>query len=165
MDFRSVDPHINESEIITSDPGVTAMARAEAKALAVAAREGEAVVVAADTVVVLEQEILDKARDPDQVRKMLERLSGKEHRVITAVAVCFPGFTDALVEVDVATVSFRELTEEEIEWYVGTGEGEGKAGGYAVQGLGGTLVNTLDGDRETVIGLPSSLLSKMLEGT
>ena len=164
MDFRSVDPHIDEMEIHTSDPGTTAMARAEAKALAVAAREREAVVVAADTVVALGKDILDKAKDADEVRKMLKRLSGKEHRVITAIAVCFPGFTDAIVGTDVATVSFRDLTKEEIEWYVGTGEGEGKAGGYAVQGLGGTLVATLDGDRETVIGLPSSLLSRMLEG-
>lgn len=165
MDFRTVDPHIEESEILTPDPGTTAMARAEAKALAVAAREPGSMVIAADTVVALEMEILDKADDADEVRKMLGRLSGKEHRVITAIAVCFPGFTDAIVETDVATVSFRELTEDEIDWYVGTGEGVGKAGGYAVQGLGGTLVATLDGDRETVIGLPSSLLSRMLEGT
>ncbi|NIP34627.1 MAG: septum formation protein Maf, partial [Thermoplasmata archaeon] len=63
-----------------------------------------------------------------------------------------------------ATVTFRELSEDEIEWYVGTGEGEGKAGGYAVQGLGSKLVGSLEGDRETVIGLPTTLLSRMLEG-
>ena len=165
LKFRSVDPAMDESTIITPDPGTTAMARAEAKALTVAARHREAVVVAADTVVVLEGDILDKAGDERDVRRMLKRLSGKEHKVITAVAVCFPGFTDAMVEVDVADVSFRELTDKEIEWYVGTGEGEGKAGGYAAQGMGGTLIATLDGDRETVIGLPSTLLQKMLEGS
>ena len=165
LPFRTVDPNVDEATVYTPDPRTTAMARAEAKALTVAARERGSVVVAADTVVLLEGEILDKARDEADVRKMLERLSGKEHQVLTAVAVCFPGFADAMVEVDEVTVTFRELTEKEVDWYVGTGEGEGKAGGYAVQGMGGMLVDTLDGDRETVIGLPTSLLSKMLEGS
>lgn len=165
LDFRSVDPNVNEASVFTPDPRTTAMARAEAKALTVAAREPKAVVVAADTVVELDGQILDKAKHEMDVKRMLTKLSGKEHHVITAVAVCYPGFTDAMVEVDVADVSFRELTDKEIEWYVGTGEGEGKAGGYAAQGMGGTLIETLDGDRETVIGLPSSLLHKMLEGS
>ena len=164
LKFRSVDPAMNESTIITPDPGTTAMARAEAKALTVAARHREAVVVAADTVVVLEGDILDKAGDERDVRRMLERLSGKEHKVITAVAICFPGFTDAIVETDETHVSFRDLSEKEIDWYAGTGEGEGKAGGYAVQGLGGTLIATMDGDRDNVIGLPVTLVEKMLEG-
>ncbi len=87
LEFRSVDPAVNESTIITPDPGTTAMARAEAKALTVAARHREAVVVAADTVVVMEGDILDKAGDERDVRRMLERLSGKEQKVITAVAI------------------------------------------------------------------------------
>jgi len=165
LDFRSVDPNVDEATVFTPDPLTTAMARAEAKALKVAAREPEAVVIAADTVVELEGKMIDKAKHDMDVKRMLKRLSGKEHKVITAVAVCYPGFSDAMVEVDVAKVSFRDLTEKEIEWYAGTGEGEGKAGGYAIQGLGGTLIATLDGDRETVIGLPSALLTKMLEGS
>ena len=164
MEFSSVDPGVNESTIITPDPGTTAMARAEAKALTVAARHREAVVVAADTVVVIEGDILDKAGDERDVRRMLKRLSGKEHKVITAVAICFPGFTDAIVGTDETHVSFRDLSEKEIDWYAGTGEGEGKAGGYAVQGLGGTLIAKMDGDRDTVIGLPVTLMEKMLEG-
>ncbi len=65
---------------------------------------------------------------------------------------------------DYANVTFRELSEDEIDWYVDTGEGEGKAGGYAVQGMGVKLLESLEGDRETVIGLPTTLLSRMLEG-
>jgi septum formation protein len=164
VDFRTVDPMVNEASVYTSDPRTTAMARAEAKALTVAAQSKDAMVVAADTVVVLDGEVLDKASDGTDVRKMLTQLSGKEHQVMTAVAVCYPGFTDALVEVDIAEVTFRQLSEKEIDWYVSTGEGEGKAGGYAVQGMGGQLIEAVDGDRETVIGLPSSLLTKMLEG-
>jgi len=165
LEFRSVDPNVDEASVYTPDPRTMAMARAEAKALTVAAREPRALVVAADTVVVLDGEVLDKAADEDDVRRMLGRLSGREHLVMTAVAVAYPGMDDAMVEVEEATVSFRELTEDEIDWYAGTGEGVGKAGGYAVQGLGGTLVETLDGDRETVIGLPTSRLSRMLEGS
>lgn len=162
--FRTVDPNVDEDQVYSPDPRTMAMARAEAKALRVAALEPGSLVVAADTVVVLEGEVLDKASDVGDVVKMLGKLSGKEHQVITAVAVCYPGFQDAMVETDVADVTFRQLTDDEIEWYAGTGEGEGKAGGYAVQGLGGSLVETLDGDRETVIGLPSFLLERMLEG-
>ena len=61
-------------------------------------------------------------------------------------------------------MTFRELNEEEVEWYVGTGEGVGKAGGYAAQGTGGMLIAQLDGDRETVIGLSTSMIRRMLEG-
>jgi septum formation protein len=163
--FRTVDPNVDENSVFAPDPRTAAMARAEAKALSVAARERDSVVVAADTVVVLDGEVLDKAGDENEVRMMLERLSGKEHQVMTAVAVCYPGLLDALVEVAEATVEFRELSDEEIESYAATGEGVGKAGGYAVQGLGGSLVATLEGDQETVIGLPSRLLERMLEGT
>ncbi len=162
--FRTVDPGIDERVIVGPDPGVTAMSRAEAKALAVAAREPASVVLAADTVVVLDGRIMDKASDEAEVRRMLEALSGKEHQVITAIALCFPGFKDANVLTDVAKVTFRELSEDEIEWYASTGEGVGKAGGYAVQGLGGMLVAVLDGDRETVIGLSTSQVRGMLEG-
>lgn len=163
LDFLTMDPRINEREIVGPDPEVTCMARAEAKALSVAARRPDATIIAADTVVVLDGRILDKAGSDKEVRSMLERLSGKQHMVITAIALCMPGFKDANVLTDKAQVTFRELTEEEVEWYVGTGEGVGKAGGYAAQGNGGMLIALLDGDRETVIGLSTSMIKRMLE--
>lgn len=164
LTFRTVDPGIDEQEVADSDPATTAMARAEAKALAVAAVEKDAIVLAADTVVTIDEETLDKAADDDEVRYMLQRLSGKTHTVHTALALCFPGFEDAYVVMDTASVTFRELAEDEVEWYVGTGEGVGKAGGYAVQGNGQRLVEELEGDVETVIGLPTALVRSMLEG-
>jgi septum formation protein len=163
LEFRSIDPLLDEASVYSPDPRAMAMARAEAKALTVAARERGSMVVAADTVVVLDGQVLDKAAHEGDVRRMLAQLSGKEHVVMTAVAVSFPGISDANVEVDMAKVTFRELSDEEVDWYAGTGEGEGKAGGYAVQGLGGKLVEALEGDRETVVGLPTSLLARMLE--
>jgi septum formation protein len=164
LEFTTIDPQVNEAVIVTPDPEATSMARAEAKALAGASMRPDDVVVAADTVVVLEGRILDKAVDGDEVRKMLGLLSGKEHHVITSIAVCFPGIGDALVRTDVAAVTFKELDDAAVEWYVGTGEGVGKAGGYAVQGMGGMLVETLEGDKDTVIGLPTTLLSSILKG-
>jgi len=163
LGFRTLDPHVDEGSIVTTDPATTAMARAEAKALAASASEPDAMVVAADTVVDLEGEILDKAADEADVAQMLSRLSGREHRVITAVAVRYPGIDDALVQVDVATLTFRELEEGEIEAYAGTGEGVGKAGGYAYQGRGQWLVEEMDGDPETVIGLPTRVVARMIE--
>ena len=163
LDFLTMDPRINEGEIVGPDPEVTCMARAEAKALSVAAKRPDATIIAADTVVVLDGKILDKATTDKEVRSMLERLSGKEHLVITAIALCMPGFKDANVLTDKVHVTFRELTEEEVDWYVGTGEGVGKAGGYAAQGNGGMLIAQLDGDRETVIGLSTSMIKRMLE--
>jgi septum formation protein len=163
LEFRIVDPAVDEATVFTSEPRSTAMARAEVKALTVSARNKDAVVIAADTVVVLEGQILNKAKHETDVRNMLRRLSGKEHQVMTAVAICYPGISDAMVEVDVADITFRDLSKEEIERYVGTGEGVGKAGGYAVQGIGGQLIQTVEGDRQTVIGLPVSVVERMLE--
>lgn len=164
LEFRSVDPHVDEDSIRTADPTTTAMARAEAKALAASATHPGSMVVAADTVVDIEGDILDKAADEADVARMLAILSGRQHRVITAVAVCYPGIRDALVQVDVVNVSFKELDEEEIEAYAGTGEGVGKAGGYAFQGRGRWLVEGFEGDPETVIGLPTRLVAGMIEG-
>ena len=118
----------------------------------------------ADTVVVLDGEILGNAADGDDVREMLGRLSGREHEVITAIALMEPGSADTSSSVSEAKVTFRSLSEDEIEWYVSTGEGVGKAGGYAIQGLGGMLVETLDGDRDTVIGLNTSGVMDLLKG-
>jgi septum formation protein len=166
LEFATIDPLVNEAMIVAGSPEMTASARAEAKALAGIARVPDSLIMAADTVVVLEEEILDKASDDADVRRMLKLLSGKTHRVVTAVAMCMPPLRDAHVVTDVAQVTFRELEDRDIEWYVGTGEGVGKAGGYAIQGMGGMLVSSMDGDLETVIGMPTSLVMGMLrDGT
>lgn len=160
--FRTADPELDESGLVANGPEATAVARAGTKAMVVAAREPEATVLAADTVVALEGVLLDKARDGGEVQGFLRRLSGSTHLVVTAVAVVAPGDQEAQVATDAAEVTFRRLVEDEIRWYAGTGEGVGKAGGYAVQGLGGMLVERLDGDIETVIGLPTALVIDLL---
>ncbi len=162
--FEAVDPGIDEGAIAEGGPEATARARALAKARAVAWARPGAVVVAADTVVALGDSILPKARDPSEVSAMLRRLSGRTHAVVTAVAVIDPAGGEAAVEADTAKVTFRAVTDAEVEAYAASGEGVGKAGGYAVQGRAGAFVVALEGDVETVVGLPTHLVRGMLEG-
>jgi len=160
--FEVVDPGIEEDRIIAGSPVATSQARAEAKARAVAWARPEAVVLAADTVVALGDELLPKAADAGEVARMLRALSGRTHEVVTSVAVVAPGSAGPLVASDVARVTFRDIAEGEVAAYATSGEGIGKAGGYAVQGMATGFVTSLDGDVETVIGLPTRLVRELL---
>ena len=130
----------------------------KALAQALARRKGEAVqgewVLAADTVVDLDGEVLGKPKDPEENRLFLRRLSGRPHLVHTAFYLRTP--KEVVEEVHTAKVFFRPLSEEEIAWYVGSGEGLDKAGGYGAQGLGMALLERVEGDFYTVVGLPVS---------
>jgi septum formation protein len=128
---------------------VARLADAKAAACTVA---GDAVVLAADTVVVLDDQALGKPRDGEDAREMLRALSGRDHQVLTGVAVR-RGDTHRR-EVVTTDVRFAQLTEAEIAWYVGTGEPAGKAGGYGLQGAGAALVERIEGSDTNVIGLP-----------
>lgn len=124
---------------------------ARAKAAATATKHPGALCLAADTSVVVDRDILGKPRDPAEGRAMLQRLAGREHWVMTGVAVAGP-FTGSLV---VETrVRFRPLSDGEIAWYVATGEGTDKAGGYASQARAGAFIEAMDGSATSVIGLP-----------
>jgi septum formation protein len=125
---------------------------AREKARVVAAQTSGAWVLAADTTVVLGEELLGKPHDEAGVRAMMGRLSGRTHEVQTGVALAGPGGEHSTV---VRTrVTFRSLSVEEIAWYASTGESLDKAGGYAIQGKGGFLVEEIDGSPTNVIGLP-----------
>jgi septum formation protein len=118
-----------------------------------AAVEG-ALVLAADTAVVLGGEVLGKPRDAEEARRMLRALSGRSHRVLTAVCVrrdSPPQRCEALVE---SEVIFAPLSDAQIDWYVGTGEPLDKAGAYALQGAGGIFVREVRGSVSNVVGLP-----------
>ena len=130
-------------------PHAERLAREKAHTLAL--QEPGAVVIAADTIVVLDGEILGKPRDAADARAMIRRLSGRKHTVFTAIAVARAGRTvSAVEEVD---VTFRDLTDEEIVEYVRTGEPMDKAGAYGIQGFGATIVERIDGDYFSVMGL------------
>ncbi len=162
LDFEVCDPEVDEAIITGSTPESTALARAKVKAVAISGLKPHALVLAADTVVVLDGEVLPKATSVEEVSRMIGRLSGRTHTVVTAVAVHDPGSGAVISQTDEAQVEFRHLTTEEIDAYSSSGEGVGKAGGYAIQGLGGDLVASVRGDRETVIGLPTRIVQHLL---
>lgn len=159
VDFEVVPPGYDEVPL----PGTAAevvVARALGKARAVAAVRPERPVVGVDTEVVLDgDEVLGQPPDADAARVMLRRLAGREHRVLSGVAVIGAGEATACVE---TRVHLRALPDDELEAYVATGEWRGRAGGYAIQAEGGGLVASIDGDLDNVIGLPVAALRALL---
>lgn len=125
---------------------------ARAKAAVLSAADPEAVVVAADTIVVVDGDILGKPRDRAEAEAMVARLAGRTHTVHTAVAVAHRGRTVAGVET--VAVTFRPLTAAQVAAYVNTGEPMDKAGAYGIQGFGAVIVERIDGDFFAVMGLP-----------
>jgi len=134
---------------------------AREKALQVAARHPGTPVLGADTVVVLGQRLMGKPASSTEAARMLTELSGREHRVVTAVALARDG--DVRDRCDVTRVWFRPLTADLIDAYVATGEPLDKAGAYGVQGYGAVLVERIEGDFFSVMGLPVRLVIELLE--
>ena len=118
-------------------------------------------VIAADTIVVLGKNILGKPTDDADAKRMLRELSGKVHEVKTAVAVLYKEKT--VLKVITTKVFFRTLTEEEIDWYVQTGEPLDKAGAYGIQGKGAVLVERIEGGYDNVVGLPLTAVYEILK--
>jgi len=136
---------------------------AAGKALAIAGQRGDAAVLAADTVVACGRRILPKAEDLATARLCLGLLSGRRHRVFGGVCLILPG--GRRVERVVQTlVTFKRLSDRETAAYLASGEWEGKAGGYAIQGRAGALVRALSGSYSNVVGLPLFETRQMLAG-
>lgn len=121
----------------------------------------EDIVVGADTIVALGETVYGKPRDAQDARRMLKELSGKTHQVITGV--CLIAGSEIQTFAEVTDVTFRQLTDDEINAYVAGGEPMDKAGAYGIQGEGGKLVDHIDGDFDNVVGLPISRLAPKLE--
>lgn len=150
---------VDESLVAGEAPEAYVRRLALAKAQAVAAAPGE-VVLAADTAVVVDGEVLGKPVDADDAVRMLGRLSGRSHDVLTGVALVGDGRT--IVEVARTAVRFHDLTASEMAWYAATGEPYDKAGGYAVQGLASRFVAAIEGSHSNVVGLPVDLVYRLL---
>jgi septum formation protein len=127
---------------------------------AAAARPG-ALVIGCDTEVALDGKALGKPADEAQAREFLARLAGRSHEVLSGLVLLGPGEGQGREGVARSTVSFRALTDSEIDEYVGTGEWRDRAGGYAIQGEGGKLAERVEGDLDNVIGLPVELLLEL----
>ena len=150
---------VDEEPLDGEAPAILVLRLARAKAAASARPRGDAeaaahdeVVLAADTIVALHGAALGKPRDADDAAAMLRRLSGHTHQVMTGIAVRHG--ERELTDLVTTDVTFRELTDREVAWYLATGEPTDKAGAYALQGAGAVLVDRVDGSDTNVIGLP-----------
>lgn len=160
-DFETISPNVDERAFHGLPPEELVRRLSAEKAAAVAGKVGEdAIVIAADTVVALEGAVLGKPADELDAFKMLSALSGVRHQVYTGVTVCRGGEKQTAHEV--TDVTFRELSEREIEDYISTGEPMDKAGAYGIQGYGALLIQGISGDYYNVMGLPVCRLSGML---
>ncbi|HIP75425.1 MAG TPA: septum formation protein Maf [Thermococcus paralvinellae] len=147
--FKVVPSNADEN-VIAENPREKAIEVARRKAWEVYNKTG-GTVVGADTIVVLENKVLGKPRDKEEAKEMLKLLSGKIHEVITGYCIIHKG---EITGFEVTKVKFRELGEEEIDWYVRTGEPLDKAGAYAVQGKAAIFIEWIHGDFYNVMGLP-----------
>ncbi|HXN76215.1 MAG TPA: Maf family protein [Gemmatimonadaceae bacterium] len=144
--------NIDETMRLREAPRRHAERLAREKASAVAMRDPDLITIGADTVVVINRKVLGKPADADDAARMLRMLSGREHTVITAVAVSRGRKLRSAIEE--VRVKFRRLRDDEIEAYVATGEPMDKAGAYGIQGYGATIVERIEGDYFAVMGLP-----------
>lgn len=137
---------------------------AREKALAVAQLRAQDVVLGADTVVVVQAEILEKPKDASDAARMLRLLSGKTHEVITGVCLVKPGTVnrELTTGLESTLVTMGALSEEEIRAYIATGEPMDKAGAYAIQGIASRWITRIEGDYFNVVGLPVALVYRML---
>lgn len=160
----SIDPgEVDERVPAGEEPGHLVLRLALDKATSVARRHPGAVVIGADTVVVLDGTVLGKPSDVDHARAMLRLLAGAAHRVLTGVAVVDAFSGRRRSEYEETLVWMRPYTEQEIERYLATGEPMGKAGAYAIQGRGALLVRRIEGCYANVVGMPLVLLASLLE--
>ncbi|MFL5935297.1 MAG: Maf family protein [Gaiellaceae bacterium] len=142
------------------EPGVDPVEHARAKARSVAAGAGDRPVLGVDTEVLCDGRLLGKPRDEADAAEMLNALAGRTHEVVSGLCLVTPAWEE--VGREATRVTFRTLTPRDIATYVAAGEWQGRAGAYAVQGFGASLVERIEGDYLNVVGLPASLLVRLL---
>ena len=158
--FEVVPPSYVEDDPPGADPAALVRAHAEGKARSVHV-EGR-VTLGVDTTVHLDDRLYGKPADAADAARMLRQLSGRTHTVLSGLCLLGPGF--ALLHHELTLVTFRLLSRLDLDVYLESGEWEGRAGAYAIQGLGGRLVERIDGDYLNVVGLPGALLVTLLAG-
>jgi nucleoside triphosphate pyrophosphatase len=158
--FEAVSPDYVEDDPPDADAVELVRRHAEGKARSVH-RKGR-VTLGVDTTVLLDGRVYGKAADREDARRMLGDLSGRTHTVVSGV--CLLGVDADVLVHERTEVTFRVLTAGTVDAYLASGEWQGRAGAYAIQGLGGRLVERIDGDYLNVVGLPGALLVSILEG-
>lgn len=152
--FSVIPSPFDESAVAPAEPAPYVRRLAEGKADDVATRYPDAWVIGADTIVTTENHLLGKPTSPEAARRMLRRLSGKTHQVYTGFCICRQRNSVKFIDAVRTDVTFKKLSENEIEWYIQTGEPFDKAGAYAIQGMGTFLVRRINGSYSNVVGLP-----------
>jgi septum formation protein len=158
--FDVVAPKYEEQTRPDAEPLQVVRGHARAKARSVADMAEGRPVLGVDTAVMLNGRIFGKPANATDAEQMLEQLSGETHLVVSGLCLLTPGWED--VEHETTQVAFRELTPRELGTYVATAEWEGRAGAYAIQGRGASLVRFIEGDYLNVVGLPAALLVRLL---
>jgi septum formation protein len=162
LEAEVIPSKVFEDFVQAESPRDHALRLAEAKAREVAGKYPDRWVVAADTIVCINGSILGKPKSREEAVEMLRRLSGQEHRVLTGFSVCHSEKGESDKEAVQTVVRMKPLTPAEIEWYVQTGEPFDKAGGYAIQGAGSFMIESIQGSYTNVVGLPLCELIQML---
>ena len=160
IDFVVEPAHVPEQRQDSEPPREYAMRLARDKAKAIAARRPDALVLGADTIVCIDEHVLEKPADPDDAARMLRLLSGRTHQVTTAVSLVGNGKEETATET--TEVVMTDISDQEIRAYVATGEPMDKAGAYAIQGRASRWVTRIDGCYFNVVGLPLPLVYRML---
>jgi septum formation protein len=158
--FDVAEPNYDEHAPELADAAEVVRDHARGKARSVASQADDRPVLGVDTEVVLQGQIFGKPADATEAEQMLEELSGRTHVVMSGLCLLTPGWE--VVECEGTRVTFRELVPRDLASYLETGEWEGRAGAYAIQGRGAALVKSIDGDYLNVVGLPGSLLVRLL---
>lgn len=160
--FDVKDPSFEEQLVVGRSATQQVMSFALGKALSVVRQEPEALVLGSDTVIELDHDVLGKPTNMSEARSMLLRLAGRDHYVHTAVALACSTRAIEVVTLATTTVRMKPFDERAHERYLATRESLGKAGAYSIQGMGGGLVDSIDGDFTAVVGLPLRLVSRLL---
>ena len=160
-EFEAIAADIDETRFTAEDAVSYVKRLARTKAETIAQRFPDRLVLGADTVVVIAGEIFGQPRDDDDARRMLRLLSGKWHEVLTGVALVRGRLSQVLVEHQTTRVLFAEMSAAEIDWYVSTGEPQGKAGAYGIQGSASLFIKEIQGDYFNVVGLPVRLVFEL----
>jgi septum formation protein len=154
LKFKIIPAHVNEEYLEGETPREHVRRLSQDKAMAIARKNPSALVLGADTIVVIDGLILGKPKNKKQAREMLERLSGREHEVFTGFTIAHDATKVYKTKVIKSSVLFKKISPEEMEWYVSCDEPYDKAGGYAVQGKGASFIKSIRGSYTNVIGLP-----------
>ena len=162
LDFEVVLSRVIEDFVGTETPQDHVIRLAETKVQDVAYRYPDRWVIAADTIVYIDGSILGKPKNQEEAKGMLDRLNGQEHWVMTGFSVCHLEKGKSDKEAVQTSVKVKALTSAEMDWYVRTGEPFDKAGGYAIQGIGSFMIESIRGSYSNVVGLPLCELLQML---